>query len=202
MRGVLLEKGEDRVLLDVGGVGYEVCVNNSTSERFPGSGQELELFVSESVPMYGGGVTLYGFLSREEREIFRSLKEHVPNTGARKALEYLDKAAKSLPDFRRAILEKDARILAGVFGFTKKTAERLIIALKDKLSFVPLSGSSGGSLPATEQLGQVFAQALQALTALGYKTKEAREALIQVHQESKDFPANLEEWIRLTLKKL
>ena len=60
--------------------------------------------------MYGGGITLYGFLSLEEKEIYLLLRE-IPGTGAKKALDYLDKISKSAPDFRRAILEGDARAL-------------------------------------------------------------------------------------------
>ena len=89
------------------------------------------MHVAESVAMYGGGVTLYGFLTPSDKEMFLTLRDCVPGTGAKKALEYLDKASKSLPDFRRAVLEKDAKVLTGVFGFTRKTAERLIDALKE-----------------------------------------------------------------------
>jgi len=118
--------------LNIGGIGYKVSVPLSTSEKLPSKGENVRLFIVESVGMYGGNVTYYGFLSQEERDIFLLLKQEVPGAGAKKALDYLDKVTKSLADFRRVIVNKDIQTLTGIFGFTKKTAEKLIIALKDK----------------------------------------------------------------------
>lgn len=203
LKGNLLEKNKDCVLLEVQGTGYEVLMASFSLERLPGTGEPLEVFISESAGMYGGTITLYGFLSREEKEIFKVLKENVPNTGARKALEYLDKAAKSLPDFRRAILEKDSQMLAGAFGFTKKTAERLIAALKDKLPGALIPGESRLRRMEDGTLSE-FSQALTALTSLGYKASEARGALSSLQEElgPQIRGRDLESLIRLCLKKL
>ena len=201
LKGTLLEKRKNSLLLEVSGVGYEVQATAAALERLPPPGQPLELFISESVGIYGGETTLYGFPSRQEQAIFHALWEHVPNTGARKALEYLERAAKSLPDFRRAILEKDARILAGVFGFTKKTAEKLVAALQGKLFAFNLPGEEKWSAEASSSQRSLD-QALEALTALGYRPREAREALSEVHGERKDPSTPVEEWIRLALKRL
>ena len=103
LKGTVVSKEEDSLILEAGGVGYEAFMAPHAMHRIQ-EGQNLEVFVCESSALYGGTTTLYGFLSREEKEIFLSLKEHVPSTGAKKALEYLDKASRSLPDFRRAIL--------------------------------------------------------------------------------------------------
>src|SRR5277367_2786075 len=103
LKGTVVSKEQESVTLETGGVGYEVFMTPHSLRRLQ-DGQAAEVFVCESAALYGGTTTLYGFLSREEKEIFLSLKEHVPSTGAKKALEYLDKASRSLPDFRRAIL--------------------------------------------------------------------------------------------------
>src|SRR5437763_398889 len=104
-------------------------------------------------------VSRWGFGSLEEKEIYMLLKE-VPGTGSKKALDYLDKISKSSPDFRRAILEGDARALVGLFGFTRKTADKMIVALKDRLAGLRLSGKEKWS-PALPTTG--FGEAVAAL---------------------------------------
>lgn len=205
LKGTVVSKSEESLILETGGVGYEVFVAPHSLRQLQ-EGQAAEVFVSESAALYGGTTTLYGFLSREEKEIFLSLKEHVPSTGAKKALEYLDKASRSLPDFRRAILEGDARILSGVFGFTSKTAEKLITALKDNLGKVHGVGTAHGPRLESEALGgskgRVLQQALSALLALGYKPAESRQALQAITQEIQGKEAGVEEIIRMALKQL
>ena len=200
LSGTVLDKGEGRLVLEAGGVGFEVQVAGSTLAALT-TGASARLWIAESVAMYGGGTTLYGFASKEERDIFLAVKEHVPNTGAKKALEVLERASKSLPDFRRAVLEKDVRMLAGVFGFTKKTAERLAEALQDKLGRLPVPGVERfreAPLPASPH----WTQALQALASLGYRPQEARSALAAVEEELGVVPAGVEEVIRRALKRL
>jgi Holliday junction DNA helicase RuvA len=158
-----------------------VLITISAYDRLPSIGQEVQLFISESMGMYGGGITLYGFLSLEEKEIYILLKE-VPGTGSKKALDYLDKISKSSPDFRRAVLEGDARALVSLFGFSKKTADKMIIALKDRLAGLRVSGKEkwSGSLPPTG-----FSEAIAALIQLGYRETEARAALERLPAEAR-----------------
>lgn len=177
LRGNVLAKSPGQLLLDVQGVGYEIAVTLSAYDRLPESGQEALVFVSESMGMYGGGITLYGFLSLEEKEIFALLRE-IPGTGAKKALDYLDKISKSAPDFRRAVLEGDARSLVSLFGFTKKTADKMIAALKERIAGLRVAGRekfSGAAAPTG-----VVSEALAALVSLGYRENEARSALDQI----------------------
>jgi Holliday junction DNA helicase RuvA len=174
LRGTIERRGVNSVVLDVGGVGYQVSVPLSADGKLPAAGREVKLFIVESVAMYGGSTTLYGFLSEEERDIFLLLRDEVPGTGAKKALDYLDKVAKSLPDFRRCIVGRDVTALTGLFGFTKKTAEKLVAALKDKIADIPLSGTekwtpAAAALPSHE--------AIAGLVALGYREPQARQAV-------------------------
>ncbi len=173
LRGTLLHKSPGQALVDVQGVGYDVLTTLSVYDRLPSAGQEIQLFISESMGMYGGGLTLYGFLSVEEKEIYTLLKE-VPGTGSKKALDYLDKISKSSPDFRRAVLEGDARALVSLFGFTKKTADKMIVTLKDRLAGLRLSGKEK-FMPSLQSTG--FSEAIAALVQLGYRETEARAAL-------------------------
>jgi Holliday junction DNA helicase RuvA len=181
LRGALLHKSPGQTLVDVQGVGYDVLTTVSVYDRLPAIGQEVQLFISESMAMYGGGLTLYGFLTLEEKEIFTLLKE-VPGTGSKKALDYLDKISKSSPDFRRAVLDSDARALVSLFGFTKKTADKMIVALKDRLAGLRLSGKEKWSVSA-QPAG--FGEAVAALVQLGYRESEARAALERLSAEAR-----------------
>jgi holliday junction DNA helicase RuvA len=171
LRGALLEKSADQAVVEAGGVGYAVAVGPSTAARLPPVGEEVFFFVEESVAMYGGGVTLYGFLRAEDRRLFNVLRDQVPGTGAKKAMEFLEKAAKSPPDFRRAVLDKDARALIGIFGFTAKTAEKIIAALQGALGDMTWA-RPGERAPASSH----FEEAVQGLVSLGYKEAASRQA--------------------------
>lgn len=203
LRGLVLSKDLESVVLEVGGVGHEVNVTSATAARLPAPGAEALLFIVSSYAMYGGGETLYGFLSEPEKAMFCAFRDEIPGTGAKKALEFLEKASKSLPDFRRAVLDRDEKLLCAVFGFTKKTATKIVDSLKGKIDEVRVGGSphlaaSGGSVPSTGSWGQ----ALNALEALGYKFSDARSALQSLSEEhgGKDVPT--EQLVRQALKRL
>jgi Holliday junction DNA helicase RuvA len=176
LSGRLLEKSPVRVVLIAGGVGYEISINPSTSARLCREGEEASLFIFESAGMYGGSVSLYGFLTRDEMQIFTLFKS-LKATGAKKALELLEKASKSLPDFRRAILDRDAKILKSLFGFTQKTADNLITGLKDKMGKIEVAGEERVTRSNGAQAATALSQALEALAALGYKPAECRAAV-------------------------
>ena len=173
LRGTLLEKTEDGVVLEACGVGYAVVLSPASRDRMPPPGSEVFLHAVESTALYGGGVTLYGFPTAEEKRVFLALKENVPGAGGKKALEFLDKASKSLADFRRAVLEKDAKGLVSLFGFTPKTAEKILAGLKGKLD--ALSLPAGSERPG-DGGGSEITDAIQGLAALGYRDDDAREA--------------------------
>ncbi|MBI5883037.1 MAG: Holliday junction branch migration protein RuvA [Elusimicrobia bacterium] len=203
LRGVLLSKADDRVVIEVDGVGYEVVMAASAMGRLPEEGSEVLLRVSESFGMYGGGATLYGFLTQAEKDIFGIFRDHVPSTGAKKALEYLDKASKSLADFRRAVIDKDDRMLSAVFGFTKKTSVKLIEALKEKLGGLSVAGAERFGTDRNRGLpASAMGQALSALASLGYRTTEARTALQSVAEDSAGSELEAGEILRRALKRL
>jgi Holliday junction DNA helicase RuvA len=157
--------------LDVNGIGYEILVGINSLSQIPAQGTTT-LFVFQAVTPYDGSSVLYGFVTLEEREIFLQLKEHVPGVGPKKALESLDRITKSLPDFKRAILDKDIKLLVGVFGFSRKTAEKLIYSLKDRMEKLPMTGREKWNRPAGPSQ-----EAISALVALGYPERDARDAV-------------------------
>ncbi|MFI5346366.1 MAG: Holliday junction branch migration protein RuvA [Elusimicrobiota bacterium] len=202
LRGTVIAKDLERLVLEVGGVGHEIHVTAAAASRLPAPGAEAFLLVVSSYAMYGGGETLYGFLSESEKAMFCAFRDEIPGTGAKKALEYLDKASKSLPDFRRAVMERDEKLLCGVFGFTKKTATKLVGALKDKLEDMRVPGAPHMQKAADLPSAGSWSQALSALEALGYKPSEVRFALQALAEEhgGRDVPA--EHLVRQALKKL
>ncbi len=203
LRGILSSKGPGRVVVEAGGVGYEVHVTVSTIERLPDPGAEAALQIAESYALYGGGTTLYGFLTSAEKEMFVVFKDSVPNAGAKKALEYLEKASKSPAEFRRALLEKDGRLLEAAFGFTRKTADKLIAALKDKWQDLPASDKpEGGAARGGGKSRGGVVEALSALESLGYKTTQARADLDAAIESSPGKSGTVEELVREALKRI
>ncbi len=197
LRGTLLHKTPGLTLLETAGVGYEISVTLSAFDRLPALGEEAQLYIVESMAMYGGGITLYGFLSMEEKEIYLLLRE-IPGTGSKKALDYLDKISKSAPDFRRAILESDARALISLFGFTKKTADKMIVSLKDRIAGLRLAGRDqwAGAIVPTGA-----AEAIAALVSLGYRETQARAAIENLPGQTKS-DAQTADLIKEALKQL
>lgn len=173
-RGILHSATLESAVLDVGGVGYHVNIPQSTAVTLPTPGAEVRLFIVESVAMYGGSTSFYGFLTTAERDMFQLLKDEVPGTGAKKALDYLDKISRSIPDFARAVAQRDSATLTGMFGFSKKTADKIIAALKDKIDDVAAAGSMK---EAARMPGGTREEAVAGLVALGYRESLARPAV-------------------------
>lgn len=190
-----LEKDLFRVVLDVQGVGYEVFLAKASEGRTP-EGQTMTLLISESVTAFDGATTLYGFLTKEEKDFYNRLRENVDGMGPKKAMECLDKISKSLPDFKRAIIDGDTNLLVSVFGFTKKTAEKLIFALKGKVETWTVSGSPKWQDTAKTPKEQ---EVLFGLLSLGYEETEARD-LLQKAKASVGESANTETLLKEALK--
>ncbi len=169
LTGILLEKNPPQVLVDVNGVGYEVEVPMSTFYNLPDTGGKVTLLTQFVVRE--DAQLLYGFLTAKERDAFRQLVK-VSGIGAKSALGIL--SGLSVDDLAHAIAAQDVALLVRIPGIGKKTAERLLLELRDKL---PTGGTaailSGGSAPAGNDV-------LNALLALGYNEREALAAIKQL----------------------
>ena len=174
-----LQKDTLSVVVDVHGVGYEVFMTKASDGRFQ-KGHLQTIYVSESVTAYDGVTTLYGFLTREEKDFFNRIRENVGGMGPKKALECLDKITKSLPDFKRAIIDSDVRLLVSVFGFTKKTAEKLVFSLKGKVEGWSVSGLAkwSGAMGSSQE-----SDAVSGLVNMGYRDSDAREMVAQAKEK-------------------
>ncbi len=131
VRGVLDHKEPSRLVVDVNGIGYEIFVPLSTYQKLPALGDQVKLFTHHHVRE--DAVNLYGFLSSEEKEVFE-LVLTISGVGVKVALSIL--SAMTVDVFRRSIAQGDMRTLTKIPGIGKKSAERMVLELKDKIGTV------------------------------------------------------------------
>jgi holliday junction DNA helicase RuvA len=181
LRGRLVsEEPNGAVLLDVGGVGYEVMVAAGVLGRARGTNEALELFVHTHVRE--DALDLFGFASDTERRVFRMLLT-IPNVGPKTALGVL--SALSVSDLERAVRAGDLARLSKVPGIGKKTAERLVLELKDKLSGMSSDDGVAGTRPVTSD---ARGRLLSALTNMGYRAAEAEKAVASLGAKVESAP--------------
>ena len=171
IRGKITLKTEKFLVVETGGVGYKIFVSPDTLSKIK-QGGETSLFVHTSVRE--DALDLFGFLSRTEQEFFEMLLS-VSGIGPRSALAILGIA--SIETLRRAISTGDVSYLTKVSGIGKKTAEKIVVELRDKIAELTDSEKGGGSLSSD-------VDALEALKALGYSQNEARDALKKADGEN------------------
>ncbi|PIT53542.1 Holliday junction branch migration protein RuvA [Snodgrassella alvi] len=187
LRGIVLEKNPPVVVLDVHGVGYEAQVSMQTFYTLPAVGEETALYTQ--LVVREDAHLLFGFGTREERETFRALVK-VSGIGAKSALGILSTLTSD--ELATAIATEDIKRLTAAPGIGKKTAERMALELRGKLS----GGSNAAGLFTPEAAGG-NEDIINTLLALGYTDKEARTAC-------KDIPAgtDISEGVRLALKNM
>ena len=189
LAGTLIYKQPPLMVIDVAGVGYEVEAPLSVFYDLPEIGQPIVILTHLSIK--DDSHTLYGFSSEAERTLFRQLLK-ISGIGAKLALTILSGA--SGDELARYVTEGDTAALVRLPGIGKKTAERIIIELRDKLDVLPAAtpvAGSGETLPAN-----ATSEAITALTALGYKPQEASGLVRKVAKPDMD----VEEIIRLALQ--
>jgi Holliday junction DNA helicase RuvA len=172
LQGKLIEALPTQVTIDVNGVGYEALIPLSSFDKLPAPGQAV-LLLTHLVVREDAHV-LFGFMSAAERQLFRLLITTVSGIGPKIALNIL--SGISVVAFRGAVAGGDVKMLSGISGVGKKTAERIVMELKDKI------GPSGALEAASAQRAlspaeQKVNDAVLALIALGYKNVEAHEAV-------------------------
>jgi len=174
LHGLLLESGIFRAVVECGGVGYEVTIPVTTAEKLPKTGQPVRLHIHHA--FREDGQALYGFATAEERDFFRLLVEKVSGVGPKMAVNLFSRL--SLPTLRDAIARGDVNRLSDCPGIGKKTAERIVVELRDKVGATAGKTSGAPPAPAVSGLAPSAQQdALEALVALGLKAAEADKAL-------------------------
>lgn len=187
LRGELRARGDNFVVVEVGGIGFRLLVPGSTLDELGDLGETVRLYTH--LLTREDAITLYGFVTPEELELFELLLG-VTGVGPRLALSVL--SATSAEALRLAIAQEDVDLLVRVPGIGRKTASRMILDLKGKIDISRL-GLPGVGIVSPEQ-----AELIDVLTSLGYSTAEARAAVASLPLEAKAEP--LEERIRLVLR--
>ena len=180
IRGILTEASGDGIVVEAGGIGYEIRVPLSVLERLPRLGEEVKIHTFLQVRE--DGVGLFGFLDRGELARFEQLLG-VGGIGPKGALGVL--TALKPDDLRLAVISGDAKAIARAPGVGIKTAQRIILDLKDKVSMDDILPAADGSGPDSggrgdAVLGAAAREAMEALTALGYSAMEASRAVGRV----------------------
>lgn len=187
IRGMLAEKAGDMIVVEAGQVGFGIRVPMTVLESLPPLGEEVRIYTHMQVKE--DDMSLYGFLNRQDLEMFRQLIG-VNGIGPKGALAIL--SALRPDDLRLAILTGDARAISRAPGIGAKTAQRIILDLKDKVSaeemIASMEAEKGTGAVAAPLAGEASREAVEALVALGYSNLEASKAVKSV-QATEDMDA-------------
>ena len=195
LEGTLREVLATQVVIEVHGVGYEVFIPLSSYDRLPQPGQPVRLLTHLQVRE--DAHILFGFASPEERDLFRLLVTRVSGVGPKLALAVL--SGMDVLRFKAAVVDSDIASIAKISGLGKKTAERIVLELKDKLGVAAAwEAASADKAPSAE--ARAANDAVLALIALGYKQVDSAKAVREVALKNKE--AGTEELVRLALKSL
>lgn len=196
LKGPLIQKSPEAVVIEANGVGFEVLVPLPTLYELPDVGSEVQLMIHTHVRE--NQILLIGFLHQEEKEAFRFLTR-VNGIGPRLAVNILS----GLPakDLLEAILCKDTQRLQRIPGVGKKMAERIVVELKDRIP--PREWVIAHAEPVPPQQKELYLEVLSALMNLGYKRKESEKAIERaVRKESDPKGLSLESLLKSTLRQL
>lgn len=192
LTGILREKSPTCLVIDVNGVGYEVFASLGTYQQLPDQDETVSLFIYTNVRE--DDILLFGFMDRREKQLFQKLIK-VNGVGPRLALNIL--SGISTDELIQALRTEDTVRITGIPGIGKKTAERIVLDLKDKL--VDLQGMTTLSLAAGKESHNFREDLLSVLLNLGYKRAVAERALREIPLEE---VSSLQEAVRQTLRTL
>ncbi len=181
LEGILAEATPNSVIIEINGVGYEVNVPLTTAERLPDLGKKAKLFIRA---IYREDTqALYGFSSREDKDLFNVIIDKVSGVGPKIALGILSQH--NAETLKAAIATEDVKLLSKCPGIGKKSAERIIVELKDFMGASLLSSTATSAVKSTTAINPASAtaqnlqDAVAALSALGYKGVEAEKAILK-----------------------
>ncbi len=182
--------------IDVGGMGYEVFIPLSSYDKLPSAGQPIRILTHLHVRE--DAQVLYGFMTAAERDLFRLLVNHVSGIGPKLALAVL--SGMSVNSFKTAVVNSDVASLSKISGLGKKTAERIVLELKDKVGVAAAwEAASATHAPTPEQ--EQANEAVLALIALGYKQVEAHKTVRELQEKEREIKS-AEDLVKLALKRM
>jgi Holliday junction DNA helicase RuvA len=195
LQGKLVEALPTQVTVDVNGVGYEVLIPLSSFDRLPSPGHEVRLLTHLAVRE--DAHILYGFMTATERELFRLLINTVSGIGPKIALNIL--SGMNPTAFRGAVANGDVKALSQISGVGKKTAERIVVELKDRIGTAGAWEASSAQRALSPE-DQKINDAVLALIALGFKQTDAHET-VRASLNALGAKATVEDLVRASLKK-
>lgn len=193
LEGIIEDKQPTHLVLNVGGVGYEVVIPLSSYDRLPGLGEKVRVLTHDHIRE--DDHQLFGFMTADERRVF-TLLLGVSGIGPKTALSAL--SGMTVRELKVAIKDADIKRLSSISGIGKKTAERMVVELRDKFSAGEMISASTGDHPETES-DIKLRDAVLALISLGYKRAEAQEMVLRVINLSSMAKADVEGIVRKAL---
>ncbi|PYK89344.1 MAG: Holliday junction branch migration protein RuvA [Verrucomicrobia bacterium] len=193
--GKLVSALPTQATVDVNGVGYEVFIPLSSYDKLPTVGQPIRILTHLAVRE--DAHILYGFMTVPERDLFRLLVNNVSGIGPKLALAVL--SGMSVSNFKTAVVNSDIAAISKISGLGKKTAERIVLELKDKLGVAAAWQAATAAYAPTPEQEQAN-EAVLALIALGYKLVDAHKAVRDLQTQGQAKSA--EELVKLALKKM
>jgi Holliday junction DNA helicase RuvA len=193
--GKLVSALPTQATVDVNGVGYELFIPLSSYDKLPAVGQPIRILTHLAVRE--DAHVLYGFMTAPERDLFRLLVNNVSGIGPKLALAVL--SGMSVNNFKAAVVNSDVASLSKISGLGKKTAERIVLELKDKLG-VAAAWEAASAMHAPTPEEEQANEAVLALIALGYKQIDAHKAVREVQEKGEAKQA--EELVKLALKRM
>lgn len=194
LRGKLVESSYTACVIDACGVGYEAAIPLSTFEKLPHTGEEVTLLIHTQVRE--DAIALFGFATPEERALFRQLIG-VSGIGGKLALNIL--SAMPTANFCQAVTSGDIKMLSRINGIGRRTAERLVVELKEKLGDF---GTPAGTVSAAPEMISAMNDAALALEQLGYKREEVDRVLRKLSAELPENGTGCENLLRKALQML
>ncbi len=196
LEGTLVESLPTQIVVSVHGVGYQVLIPLSSFDKLPVPGSSLKILTHLQVRE--DAHVLFGFMSAPERDLFRLLITHVSGIGPKTALDVL--SGTSITAFKAAVVSSDVAALARTKGIGKKTAERIVVELKDKVGVAAAwEAASSAHSPSPQEIQ--LNDAVLALISLGYKQVDAHKA-VKLALAAAGGVADTEELVRQGLKSL
>lgn len=193
LHGSLAVKKQEYAIIDVHGVGYEVEISSQTFEELPVEGEELKLLVHHHIT--DNDQRLFGFFSPEEKQLFELLIT-VKGVGPKLGLTIL--SGLPAPQITAAIVQSDKTALSQISGIGKKTAERMILELKDKITDISAEIASGVTATVS---GNLKEEAVSALESLGFRKRDAEKAVNSAARDGNGFD-NVQQLVKQALSQL
>lgn len=195
INGILLETALTEIMVDVGGIGYIIRIPMSTYDKLPRPGEKVSVLTYLHVRE--NAIQLYGFATEEEKQLFELLIS-VSGIGVNLALNVLSSMA--IPTFCSAVSSGDTKMISRIKGLGKKTAERTVLELKEKIKSIASETVAGAKVP--EPAKKASEEAVLALVQLGFKYETAWKNVHEIVKELPPEESTPENLIRLTLRSM